>query len=67
MSSACVHDAASRQACSSTHRPSGTIRPLDSATGMKESGPSSPRSGCCQRTSASTATGRPVATSTTGW
>ena len=50
-----------RQASRSTNRPMGTIRPVCSASGMKSSGGTSPRSGCCQRTSASTPASRPVA------
>ena len=37
----------------STQRPIGTIRPVSSASGMKSTGWIRPRSGCCQRTSAS--------------
>ena len=40
----------------STHSPSGTIRPVSSASGMNSSGGTSPCSGCCQRSSASTPT-----------
>jgi len=32
------------------------IRPVDSANGMNPAGSTSPRSGCCQRTRASTST-----------
>ena len=39
---------------SSTAIVSGPIRPVFSASGTKTSGPTSPRCGCCQRTSAST-------------
>ena len=49
-----------RQAVSSTHRPSGTIRPVSSASGMNDSGGTRPRTGCCQRTSASKPTIRSV-------
>ena len=37
-------------------RRAATIRPVSSATGMNSPGASRPRSGCCQRTSASTPT-----------
>ncbi|PAV74501.1 hypothetical protein WR25_09703 [Diploscapter pachys] len=47
-----------RQASSSTQRPSGTIRSLCSAKGMKVSGPISPSWGCSQRKRASTETMR---------
>ena len=45
-----------RQAVSRTQRPIGTIRPVSSASGMKASGGTRPRVGCCQRTSASNPT-----------
>ena len=45
--------AASAQACRSTHSPIGTIRPVSSATGMNSAGETMPRSGWCQRNSAS--------------
>ncbi len=51
----------------STHAPSGTISPERSATGMKSAGETKPRSGCCQRTSASAPASRPVCRSKTGW
>ena len=41
-------------AASSTYSVSGRIRPVCSASGTNSSGGSRPRSGCCQRTSAST-------------
>ena len=44
----------SRQAWASTQRPSGTIWPVSSATGMNSAGTIMPRSGCFQRMSAST-------------
>jgi hypothetical protein len=40
--------------------PIGTIRPVSSASAMKRSGPTSPSSGCSQRTSASRPTIAPV-------
>ncbi len=64
---------ASRQArhwrtdASSTIRVSGRIRPVCSASGRKTSGVSSPRVGCCQRTSASARTMWPVRRSACGW
>ncbi len=48
------HTWTSRQACASTQRPSVTICPVCSATGMNSAGSTRPRAGCCQRTSAST-------------
>ena len=59
--SACV------QASISAQRPSGTIRPVSSATGMNSAGETAPRTGCRQRISASSASVSPVAMSTTGW
>jgi len=44
---------ASRQAWRSTQAPSGTIRPLSSASGTNSAGATIPRVGCCQRNSAS--------------
>ena len=43
-----------RIASFTTHSVSGAMRPLGSASEMKASGIKSPRSGCCQRTRAST-------------
>ena len=45
---------------SSTHSPIGTMSPVSSASGMNSAGATSPRSGCCQRTSASAPTQRAV-------
>ena len=45
--------AASAQAVVSTHSPSWLIRPVSSATGMNSAGEIMPRSGWCQRSSAS--------------
>ena len=56
-----------RQASRSTQRPIGTIRPISSASGMKVSGPSIPRSGWCQRSSASTPLTPPSERFTSGW
>ena len=56
-----------RQAMLSTQRPISRIESDSSATRMKSSGPIRPRSGCSQRTRASTPTIRPVAISTMGW
>ncbi|MNT16342.1 hypothetical protein D3C72_1514410 [compost metagenome] len=50
-----------------TQAPIGTIRPVSSASAMKRCGATMPRSGCCQRSSASTPTMRPLAKSTCGW
>ena len=50
------HSAAWRQASSIAHSPISPISPLLSATPMKSAGSSRPCSGCCQRSSASTAT-----------
>ena len=52
---------------STTQSPIGSIRPLSSAAGMKSPGGIIPRSGSFQRSSASTATASPLATSQTGW
>ncbi|MNY20178.1 hypothetical protein D3C86_1536480 [compost metagenome] len=49
---------ASVQAACNTQELRGTIKPVVSAMGIKVSGLSSPRCGCCQRTSASAATMR---------
>ena len=56
-----------RHACSRTQRPSGSISPDSSASGMNSIGLTSPRCGCCQRSSASTLASRPVCSSITGW
>ena len=61
------HSTTCRQARSSTQRPSGTTRPVSSASGMNASGLTRPRCGCIQRTSASTPTTPPVAIETIGW
>ena len=61
------HSAAWRQACSSTQRPIGSISPFSSATGMKSTGEIRPRSGCSQRTSASTETIARSRSDTSGW
>ena len=57
----------SRHASRRTHAPSAAIRPLASASGMKSNGGTTPRSGWCQRTSASTPRISPVARSIWGW
>ena len=62
-----THSAAWVQARASTHRPICRIRPDSSAMGMNSSGGTRPRSGCCQRTRASTPTVWPVSMATTGW
>ena len=49
-----------------THSPIGTISPFSSAKGMNSDGRRRPSSGCRQRTSASAATGSPLAVSTIG-
>ena len=51
----------------STQRPIATIRPVSSASGMKSSGGTMPRSGWIQRISASTPEIRPDSSSITGW
>lgn len=51
--SRCDQSNACLEACSSTHSPSGTISPASSAIGTNSGAPSNPRSGCCQRRSAS--------------
>ncbi|MEZ5133687.1 MAG: hypothetical protein R2699_01145 [Acidimicrobiales bacterium] len=65
--SAASHRRAWTQACSITHRPMPTISPVSSATPMNSLGWRSPRSGCSQRSSASTPLMAPVTRSTTGW
>ncbi len=55
------------QVACSTHSSMRRIRPRFSATGMNSPGSTSPRSGCCQRSSASTATMRPLPSSMLGW
>ncbi|MCY1382669.1 hypothetical protein D9M69_707120 [compost metagenome] len=59
--------AACRAASRMTHMPSGEIRPDSSAYGMKASGPTMPRSGERQRTSASTPSTSPVRPASLGW
>ncbi len=59
--------AAAAHASRTTHAPIGTIRPLCSAIGMNFAGETMPCTGCAQRSSASTATIRPDARSTSGW
>ena len=61
------HLAAWRHAVSRTHRPSGMIRPVSSASGMNASGGTRPRVGCCQRTSASKPTISVLSSVTIGW
>ena len=56
-----------RQASRSTQRPIGTISPVSSANGMKSPGTTSPRSGWCQRSSASIPATWPSASRTIGW
>ena len=58
---------ACRTACSSTQRPSGTISPVCSASGMNRSGPSTPCCGWHQRTSASAPCTLPSPRCTSGW
>jgi len=55
------------QAVRNSHSPSGSVRPISSATGMNFSGRTRPRSGWRQRTSASTLRTSPVCRSSTGW
>ena len=47
--------------------PIGTTRPVSSASGMNSAGAISPRSGCCQRSSASAPTQRASERLTIGW
>ncbi|CAM5653473.1 hypothetical protein SANTM175S_08025 [Streptomyces antimycoticus] len=56
-----------RQAVRSTHRPSGTIAPFSSASGMNRFGDSRPNCGWSQRTSASTPRTTPSPSPTSGW
>jgi PAS domain S-box-containing protein len=60
------HTASCRHAASSTQAPISTIRPVSSAIPMKSPGAISPRSGWCQRSSASAPTIR-LPSSTLGW
>ena len=59
--------AASAHAVSSTQRPSGTMKPVSSASEMNRFGDTTPRTGCRQRTSASKPTRRPSARENCGW
>ena len=61
------HSPTCRHAVRSTHSPIGTMRPFCSATGMNSSGSTSPRSGCCQRISASMPAMRPSFARICGW
>ena len=54
-------------ASATTQAPSGTTRPVSSATGMNSAGRMSPRSGSWSRTSASAPASAPVGRSTSGW
>jgi hypothetical protein len=54
-------------ACRRTQFVNGAIRSDCSTPGRKAAGPSSPRSGCCHRTSASTPTVRPVPSAILRW
>ena len=56
-----------RHTARSAQRPSGTMRPLLSATGMKPPGRVMPSHGCAQRSSASAPTMLPSVMSTFGW
>ena len=56
-----------RHACSSAHTPSGTMRPVSSASGTNSIGATRPRSGCSQRISASKPTSVPWSRSIIGW
>ncbi len=56
-----------RQPSRSTQRPIGMIRPVSSAIGMNSTGPTMPRSGWFQRSSASTPEIDPSERRTTGW
>ena len=55
------------QTSSITQAPSSSISRVSSICGMNAPGASRPRSGCCQRTSASKRVVAPVARSTIGW
>ncbi len=59
-----VRDDRARSSSCTERRP---MRPWRSATGRNASGMSSPREGCCQRTSASTPVTAAEARSTLGW
>ena len=58
---------AQRHASFSIHSPILRIRPVSSAAWMNSTGWSRPRSGCCQRTSASWLKTLPLFASTIGW
>ena len=62
-----THCAICAQARSSTHTPRPTIRPDFSARGMNSSGCINPRTGCCQRTSASAPSTWPSGAANLGW
>ena len=55
------------QAVLRSHSLTGMIKPVSSATGMKSFGKTNPRSGCCQRNSASQPVIRADARSKIGW
>ena len=54
-------------ACWNTQSPMSMMSPLDSAIGMNSAGLIRPRSGCCQRISASALWIAPLRRSTMGW
>ncbi len=56
-----------RERVAQQRRPSGTIRPVSSQIGRNAVGSTMPRSGCCERTSASKARTSPLWVSTIGW
>ena len=61
------HSCTWRAASRIIHWSSGTIRPLETATGMNAAGETKPRVGLIQRTSASKPVMRPVLSETIGW
>jgi hypothetical protein len=61
------HSASCAASASITHAPIESISPSSSAAGMNMSGCTSPRSGSCQRSSASIECSRPLAVHTIGW
>jgi hypothetical protein len=61
------HAAAWRQASGSDHLLIAVMSRVSIATSRKSAGASRPRTGCCQRSSASSSTMRPSSSATIGW
>jgi hypothetical protein len=64
---AATHPSRSRSARARTQSVSGSIRPDRSTAGRNAPGASRPRSGCCQRSSASIPQTRPLSIAILGW